>query len=473
MDDRELEHRLGARLHTRFDDVAAPVTLRAAVRRLLTSDVRPTPRRAAFAAWSGRLLAVAAVVVVAVVVLVLRGGSVPPGGPSPSPSVAPTAPAATASPAPSASETPAPSVGPSTAPSVGPSTVPSSGPPVGWTGLTVGSLTAAPLELGPVIPWSRGYVAIGLADLTGPSRAWISEDGRAWTMLPAATFGLDDPTGNTFVITGTACGDSVLIETTDATGAVTLWSSSDGTTWIPMSDTGVEAGQLTATGSIAIAAGDSGTVAASPGLHVERTTDCATWQRVDLPGPSMGLVADVAGFDGGFVAVGYSSDDQGLAIAPLAWTSTDGRTWTAATVADRPGDGFVRVWAGAQGLIAASTQPGLTPGLASHWTSADGRTWTRSDAGPLGTIAEGEGSGSDAAGYTGDGQRLIAYGTPNGGAGPAEYLTSLDGSHWTTLTLTGDAAASVVADQAEPFLLRDGILFSGASTTSIGDASGG
>ncbi len=475
MDDRELEDRLRSRLHARFDDGAAPARLRASVRQSLASDPRPRTRTLSFASWSGRLVAAAAVVVIAVVALTLRGGSVPPGGPSPSPSALPTAsasasPSASAGPSASASPTASPPASPAATSS--PSTGPSAVPVTGWTGLSVRSLVDAPVEVQTVIPWTRGYLAVGPATASGPTRSWTSQDGRAWTVLPASTFGLDSTDGSS-VVSGVACGDGILVETTDAGGVVTLWSTTDGTTWTPTRDSGVEAGQLASTGTTAVAAGESGTIAASPGLHVELTTDCTTWRRVDLPGPSRGLVSDVAAFGGGFVAVGYSTDAQGLAVAPLAWLSADGSTWTAATVAERPGDGFGDVWAASGGLIAASSQPGLVPGLGSLWTSADGRTWTRTTAGPLGTIAEGEGVGSDAGQYAGDGQRLIAYGTPDGGAGPAVYRTSLDGTHWTTLAMSGDAASSVIADQAEPFLLSDGVLFSGPSGSAVGDATGG
>jgi hypothetical protein len=68
--------------------------------------------------------------------------------------------------------------------------------------------------------------------------------------------------------------------------------------------------------------------------------------------------------------------------------------------------------------------------------------------------------------FSGDGSRLLAYGTgPTGGA--TEYWTSLDGTHWTKLALTGDMTAAA-AGEVTPFLLPDGVLFGGATGSSLG-----
>lgn len=152
--------------------------------------------------------------------------------------------------------------------------------------------------------------------------------------------------------------------------------------------------------------------------------------------------------------------------------AADGVTWHQASVPSIKGEGFESVAAGAAGLVATSTQPGYVPGLATLWTSHDGRTWTHVKGGPLGVITSGEGTGSALGTFSGDGTRLLATGITQDG-GPIEYRVSADGSTWTTLSLTGGGAATVTGPNAgRPFLLRGGILFSGASTAWIGDAVG-
>ena len=109
------------------------------------------------------------------------------------------------------------------------------------------------------------------------------------------------------------------------------------------------------------------------------------------------------------------------------------------------------------------------PGATSFWTSPDGGAWTVSKAAPLGVIQQGEGQGNVNGLFAGDGTRLLGYGT--GATSQAlEYSTSLDGTHWTPLTLTGETAAAVSGD-ATPFLLPDGVLFSGTSGSWLGAAA--
>ncbi|HMJ80206.1 MAG TPA: hypothetical protein VK592_04120, partial [Candidatus Dormibacteraeota bacterium] len=91
MDEPELEARLRARLHVRFDGAAAPERLRDAVAADLTASDRTHGRRFALAGWSRQLLAIAAVVVAVVVVAVTLRFSVLPGevGPGGSASASP------------------------------------------------------------------------------------------------------------------------------------------------------------------------------------------------------------------------------------------------------------------------------------------------------------------------------------------------------------------------------------------------
>jgi hypothetical protein len=75
-----------------------------------------------------------------------------------------------------------------------------------------------------------------------------------------------------------------------------------------------------------------------------------------------------------------------------------------------------------------------------------------------------DGTWSAAFAFLGDGQHILAYGSPGGDASkPIEYWVSTDGHVWTTLPLTGPSAASVTSPETAgtypPVLLRDGILF--------------
>ena len=163
-----------------------------------------------------------------------------------------------------------------------------------------------------------------------------------------------------------------------------------------------------------------------------------------------------------FVAVG---DDGATTISPVAWSSSDGQHWTRATVQAHKGDGFRSVVGATDGLAAISSTPDV-PGITTYWTSPEGQAWTVSQAMPFGVVQQGEGEGSVNGLFSGDGTRLLGSGS--GGINPAiEYATSLDGTHWTRLTLTGDAAAAATGD-VTPFLLPDAVLFSGTSVSWFG-----
>ena len=130
-------------------------------------------------------------------------------------------------------------------------------------------------------------------------------------------------------------------------------------------------------------------------------------------------------------------------------------------------DAFVSVAAGNNGLVATSLTF-TTPGTASFWTSADGRRWTLSGSDPLGNEGAYVGSGANGL-FSTDGTRLLGYGdTAPGDA--TQYWVSLDGADWARLKLTGDTAEARGGDLT-PFLLRDGLLFSGDQGSWYGGAT--
>ncbi len=490
MDEIELEQRLRRRLHDRFDKAELPDALRQIVTNSLTPQARRT-RWPSFAGFLsvGRFAAAAAVIVVVALgaFVVFSSGPVGPGGPTPSTSAISTA-AASATPAPTSKESPSASAV-SLPPTPAPSSAAAAGsvPPVSttaWTGLDVNALAGAPSGMQAIVPWTGGYIGFSASISTGTTTAWVSSDGRAWTQLPAGTFGLNgasasapsspvpapaSPSGDAIFLDGASCRDRVLIHTSVGSGQSLLWSSSDSITWTPGALPGQGFGKQP---GLAGSAGGA-IIAADKGLAVQYTTDCTTWQHAALPGPAQGTVTGVAAFDGGFVAVGFSGQSGSANTQPLAWWSADGAHWSAATVPAHRGEGFQSVRPGSAGLVAESSQPGSVPGLQSLWTSPDGHAWAPSATDPLGTIASGEGVGSAAGSFVGDGQRLLAYGSQGGGNGPIEYWISSDGTAWTRLDLAGSGVAGLAADtSAQPFLMRDGVLFSGTSGTWFGNVVG-
>ena len=160
-------------------------------------------------------------------------------------------------------------------------------------------------------------------------------------------------------------------------------------------------------------------------------------------------------------------DDGGPTRSPVAWWSGDGLHWTRATVEAHPGDGFAAVYSAESGLIALSST-GDVPGRTSFWTSADGHAWKLSSANPMGVIESGEGVGSANGVFSGDGARLLGY-DPGATASSAVYWTSLDGTNWTRLSVTGDTTVASILDLV-PFLLPDGILFNGDNQNWFGAA---
>lgn len=381
------------------------------------------------------------------------------GSPAPSPTVGPSIVGRSTAPAPSPSASPSPTP---TLPLPSGSVPPISTAP--WTGLRLGPLKGGPLSASSVVAWSGGYLALGQPTGISPLPAWVSRNGRSWVQLPTDTF----PAASSTLAAPWADGIVVAIES--ATGDRTIWRSTDGVTW-----TSSPLSQMRVARDSDLAGSPRGTVAVldGPPSRLSFTRDGAAWRTMSLPGSPALRVQGVAALADGFVAVGDAgANDAGRTPeSPVAWWSADGVHWNLAAVQAHPGDGFYSAQAGRSGLVASSTTVGAVPGLGSFWTSPDGRSWKVSAADPLDVFGEGEGMGSAAGDFSGDGTRLLGYGTRAAG-GPPEYWVSFDANHWTRLALTGDSAAAA-AGQTAPFLLRDGVLFSGEHGSWFGTASHG
>jgi hypothetical protein len=461
MNDNDLEALL--RDHYRaIDPTVAPRDLDLRIEDALD---RRISRQAPFARLPVLAAALAAVVVVAAIIGLWPGGPLMPAGASPRP----TSDNSSASPSAQAS---------GSASTATPGLPSGSVPPVSTQAWT--TLDLQPLQVGPpagswVVGWSGGYLALWQSGAphyhlnddyfvgAGPLYAWVSGDGRVWTPLPADTYG---SVVDTF---GAApLGDGVVVITrvnTKSEFSTTAWLSKDGTTW-----TSSPAPGMTLTGGLypwppsqvednEVAGGPGGVVALS-GNGIAFSPDGQVWQNVTLPGDGF-EVAGVEAFGTGFVAVGIS--DSSTTSNPVAWWSADGVHWSATTVT-RPGEGFIHVHAAYGGLVAEGWGGPLSD-LHSLWTSPDGRSWSLGAEPAL----PGHGDSPSAGGWIeGDGTRLLWYSVP--GDAPTAYFTSLDGISWTQLRLTGDASAAS-AGQETPFLMRDGILFTGTSGKWFGSAA--
>jgi hypothetical protein len=325
-----------------------------------------------------------------------------------------------------------------------------------------------------VVAWRGGDLAIAPEKTDGPERLFSSTDGRTWAELPASTLGFDDPTGNTLLNSATACGDGVLVETADGDSHVWLWWSTDLANWTktPFHNEGYAT--LAAIGSTAVANVDTG--GGDPtGTAMDVSTDCRTWRRVALPGPKVAQITDLAANSTGFVAVGSAGDVGDSNSKSLAWWSSDGLHWSAASVPSAKGERFASVGAGADGFVALETTSNAIPGRQALFTSADGHAWKAFAGDPLGTIKSGEGVGSPAGTLTSDGSHLLLYGQPgvspsdDSATGTAQYWLSTDGLAWSRPTIGGPAAAALQADQYPvPMLLPNGILFAGESASWLG-----
>lgn len=341
-----------------------------------------------------------------------------------------------------------------------------------WHRITVSTLVGGPAGAESVVAWAGGYAALGAFGLDLPMRGWISRDGRSWIELPTVTVaGMSDAIA-------APLGSGLLILGTDPSGVLLEARSSDGVTW---SSSRVQPLKLARVRSLA--GGERGAVAVveSSSNTLMASSDGVSWASVTLPGPGQFDVQDVAATRAGFIAVGsvippaaatgiVLAASRPIPIWPAAWSSTDGRTWSQVDVPrDLQGE-FGDVEVGASGLIAGSFCCGA-PGLYSRWASGDAVHWRPTLADPLGTGLQGEGAGSANGLFSGDGSRLLVYGSSDANAmRPPEFWTSLDGMAWTQLELNGDASVALAADPT-PFLLRDGVLLVGRSQVWYGAAS--
>ncbi|HEX5826171.1 MAG TPA: zf-HC2 domain-containing protein [Candidatus Limnocylindrales bacterium] len=294
-----------------------------------------------------------------------------------------------------------------------------------------------------------GIVAIGYAARPGmEATAWFSPDGASWERIP---LGGESTTrvnavafdGRRFVIVGedrSALSDAKLAT---ATARAAVWTSEDGRTWNPvpgaevldvggfvdtledpwmggMADVTAGPGGLVAVGSVCEHGMDaSGGRPLGCEAAVWRSLDGRSWERAVGVTEDQALINAVATSEDGYIAVGTSLCGRGTCPG-LVLTSPDAETWTTRSF-PQPGE------------IGSVTSIGdrifaTTPfGEVQLWTSADGAAWEPADVegGPTPVDPGGDvqlAAGDDAAvwiGTPGDGDRVVAWVSTEGGPDPA------------------------------------------------------
>jgi len=218
----------------------------------------------------------------------------------------------------------------------------------------------------------RRLVAISLTgDRDGPPgmATWISDDGRSWRPggRPAGLVGL-----NFFDLDGSPAGFA--IRAGDPAGAGRIFVSEDG----------------------------------------------ATWRAVDPRQFGNGAVASVAGYRGGWLAVGSGPSRNGNVIPPdlpgRAWWSIDGISWSRASISDHRA--LSRVLPGSAGVLAVGA-PEYPLGPSSLYRSADGRSWSGASQDPY----------RHASLYLSDGQRIVRWANQDDNS----VAWSADGAEWHAL----------------------------------------
>ncbi|MFH1331223.1 MAG: hypothetical protein ABIJ48_11295 [Actinomycetota bacterium] len=236
-----------------------------------------------------------------------------------------------------------------------------------------------------VVAIGSGYVAVGIS---GSDMVWTSPDGIAWTAQPAT--GL----AGALLLHVEAASDGTLVGVGRKPGpqAFAAWTSPDGIDWtmqppaggaVPaggqqVHDLAVYPGGYVAVGSVAL----SGTDADAAWWT---SPDGITWTAGSLAEPGVQQMLSVAVSDNVMVAAGETRPNTGIWTAPVGGTFTraDDPELTTAVSDFDPGNTAARVFAwdvtaGGPGFVAVGAdQTTAGTSVAAVWTSSDGSQWTR------------------------------------------------------------------------------------------------
>ena len=232
-----------------------------------------------------------------------------------------------------------------------------------------------------------GFVAVG-RQVKDPV-AWTSSDGGAWVLHEVPILGGTDAERMNAVVatsSGYVAGGSAGPEGFERHAR--FWTSPDGVAWQPVPDdedafADAEVTSMTTYQDGIAAVGVLGDAQHHTGAVAWTSTDGRTWTRMDEPAFDGGVVAAIirAPF-GGLLAVGTDLDRK----AALAWLSPDGRHWTRVTAGDY-GDQrhlwMTDVVAVGDSVIAVGTSQASQRPSATSWVSADGTHWDQAESLPV------------------------------------------------------------------------------------------
>ncbi len=233
-------------------------------------------------------------------------------------------------------------------------------------------------------------VAVGRSGQTPDS--WTSADGATWrerlVALPPGVRVAERMTTVAVGAHGYVAGGSAGPELFERQAR--FWTSGDGATWEPVPDepeafANAEVRSITRFGDEFVAVGVVGTAQHPTAAIAWTSSDGRSWTRVDDPAFADGVAVSVLALpSGGLVAVGSDVARH----EATAWTSPDGRRWTRApNEASREHSGgyawMTDVVAIGDGLIAVGEYQGLQRGTAISWVSRDGLTWEQARSAPV------------------------------------------------------------------------------------------
>ncbi|MGH2463065.1 MAG: hypothetical protein ACRDFZ_05500, partial [Candidatus Limnocylindria bacterium] len=241
------------------------------------------------------------------------------------------------------------------------------------------SLTVEAFDIGPVFEFRGDLMAFGNGRRRGTDSLvavrFLARDGGVSWQATEDTGILEGVYVTDIVAGGPGLVAVGYMPNASPTRAVVL-TSVDGFSWLPAGGdpsrvTSVAYGQFSAVASngetlVAVGATFDDVNAPSSG-SVWTSTDGVEWVHRSQADEPLAFPNDVIAFDGGFVAVGFNSE------GPAARWSPDGIEWT---IADLPVSG------GARAVSAVTEASGLLVAVgdlsdhASAWTSIDGRSWT-------------------------------------------------------------------------------------------------
>jgi hypothetical protein len=397
-----------ARLHQlpRHDP---PDRVRAAVQAAASSQARPRGPRLS-------LLLVAGLIGAGLIGGALGIGALT-NRPSPRPTNLTGLPSSSTTPQSSPTKAPSPNATPNPALAAAPSAG-AIGPQTGkvWERVSAPNILGSVTAVRSINAASFGIVAVGFSG--GRAVAWRSDDGRSWI---AAT-GVGGAAGADMKDVSSNSRGAIAVGTLAAGGSV-VWTSTDGQRWARQQPEAFKRANVTL-----VAASELGIIAAGdtlePGQRAGRgriwfSADGTSWQVVH----DVNHVQDVGAAHGRFVVVGCdTSGSAGKCTQSRAWSSPDGRLWTAASFPKTKAT-FSRLLSTSTGFTAGGAFVDLPDAPRIMWSSADGTSWQElPDAPKL--------NGEPNRFIAGIGIGLIGLRTSPNGSGTLEVYTSQDGTSW-------------------------------------------